>query len=222
MTSVEKRSTVRHEEECVSAKLEAQIGQRLRRIRRMRNLTQKELANKTVGKLDYTYIGKIERGAQLPSLKVLRKLSEALALPLAYFFQDEALTHLLPEELRRLSREGDRRALLLEVAKISRGDIPLLLEIIRVLDAHRRMKRGQGDAVPYRLEQKEVLRAADWAGRYRKRQAGTESAMLLEAIGALEQLVKKANRSRQPASQRAVQALQRACRELRRGVTSSS
>lgn len=206
----------------MSAKLEAQIGQRLRRIRRMRNLTQKELANKTVGKLDYTYIGKIERGAQLPSLKVLRKLSEALALPLAYFFQDEALTHLLPEELRRLSREGDRRALLLEVAKISRGDIPLLLEIIRVLDAHRRMKRGQLDAVPYRLEQKEVLRAADWAGRYRKRQAGTESAMLLEAIGALEALVKKANRSRQPASQRAVQALQRACRELRRGVTSSS
>ncbi|MBF8298132.1 MAG: transcriptional regulator, family [candidate division NC10 bacterium] len=206
----------------MSAKLEAQIGQRLRRIRRMRNLTQKELANKTVGKLDYTYIGKIERGVQLPSLKVLRKLSEALALPLAYFFQDEALTHLLPEELRRLSREGDRRALLLEVAKISRGDIPLLLEIIRVLDAHRRMKRGQWDAVPYRLEQKEVLRAADWAGRYRKRQAGTESAMLLEAIGALEQLVKKANRSRQPASQRAVQALQRACRELKRGVTSSS
>ena len=206
----------------MSAELKAQIGQRLRRIRRMRNLTQKELANKTVGKLDYTYIGKIERGAQLPSLKVLRKLSEALALPLAYFFQDEALTHLLPEELRRLSREGDRRALLLEVAKISRGDIPLLLEITRVLDAHRRMKRGQGDAVPYRLEQKEALRAADWAGRYRKRQAGTESAMLLEAIEALEQLVKKTNRSRQPTSQRAVQALQRACRELRRGVTSSS
>lgn len=205
----------------MSAELKAQIGRRLRRIRRMRNLTQKELANKIVGKLDYTYIGKIERGVQLPSLKVLQKLSEALSLPLAYFFQDEALTHLLPEELRRLSREGDRRALLLEVAKISRGDIPLLLEIIRVLDAHRRMKRGQWDAVPYRLEQKEVLRAADWAGRYRKRQAGTESAMLLEAIGALEQLVKKANRSRQPASQRAVQALQRACRELRRGVTSA-
>lgn len=206
----------------MSAELKAQIGQRLRRIRRMRNLTQKELANKTVGKLDYTYIGKIERGAQLPSLKVLQKLSEALSLPLAYFFQDEALTHLLPEELRRLSREGDRRALLLEVAKISRGDIPLLLEITRVLDAHRRIKRGQRDAVLYPLEQKEVSRAADWAGRYRKRQAGTESAMLLEAIGALEQLVKKANRSRQPASQRAVQALQRACRELRRGVTSSS
>jgi len=46
--------------------------------------------------------------------------------------------------------------------------------------------------------------------------------MLQEAIGTLEQLVKKTKRSRQPASQRAVQALQRACRELRRGVTSSS
>ena len=84
----------------MSAELGAEIGQRLRRIRRMRNLTQKELANKIVGKVDYTYIGKIERGEQLPSLKILRKLSEALAVPLAYFFQDEALSHLLPEELQ--------------------------------------------------------------------------------------------------------------------------
>ena len=206
----------------MSAELETQIGQRLRRIRRMRNLTQKELANKTVGRLDYTYIGKIERGAQLPSLKVLRKLSEALAIPLAYFFQDETLSHLLPEELRRLSREGERRALMLEVAKVSRGDIPLLSEIIRVLDTHRRMKRGQRDVGRYPLEQKQVSRAADWAGRYRTGLAGPETAKFLEVIGELEQLVKKAIRSRQPASQRAVQALQRACRELRRGVTSSS
>ncbi len=206
----------------MSVELRAQIGQRLRRIRRMRDLTQKELANKIVGKVDYTYIGKIERGEQLPSLKVLGKLSEAMAAPLAYFFQDEALSHLLPEELRRLSREGERTLLLREVAKISRADIPLLLEIIRVLDTHRRMKRGQQDAVLYPLEQKEARRAADWAGRYRTRRAGTERGLLLEAIRELEQLVKKTKNSRRPISQRALQALQHACRELRRGVTSRS
>ena len=206
----------------MSVELRAQIGQRLRRIRRMRDLTQKELANKIVGKVDYTYIGKIERGEQLPSLKVLGKLSEALAAPLAYFFQEEALSHLLPEELRRLSREEDTTLLLREVAKISRADIPLLLEIIRVLDTHRRMKRGQQDAVLYPLEQKEVRRAADRAGRYRTRRAGIERGLLLEAIGELEQVVKKTKNSRRPISQRALQVLQRACRELRRGVTSRS
>lgn len=206
----------------MSAELRAEIGQRLRRIRGMRNLTQKELANKIVGKVDYTYIGKIERGEQLPSLKVLRKLSEALAVPLAYFFQDEALSHLLPEELHRLGREEQRMALLRQVAKISRGDIPLLLEIIRVLDTHRRMKGGERDAPRYPVQQKEARRAAESAGQYRTRRGRPERQLLREAIEELEQLVKKVKNSRQPTSQRAVQALQRACRELRRGVTSPS
>jgi transcriptional regulator with XRE-family HTH domain len=222
LTSVEKRSTVRHEEECVSAELGAEIGQRLRRIRRMRDLTQKGLANKIVGKVDYTYIGKIERGEQLPSLKVLRKLSEALAVPLAYFFQDEALSHLLPEELRRLSREEQRMALLRQVAKVSRGDIALLSEIIRVLDTHRRMKGGERDALRYPVEQKEAPWAAESAGLYRTGRARPGRQLLRGAIEELERLVKTVRNSRQSTSQRAVQALQRACRELRRGVPSSS
>lgn len=205
----------------MSAELRDQIGQRLRRIRRMRNLTQKELANKIVGKIDYTYIGKIERGEQLPSLKVLGKLSDALAVPLAYFFQEETLSHILPEELRRLSRDKERAALLREVAKISRGDIPLLLEIIRVLDTHRRMKRTQRNAVLYPLEQKKVQQAAERAGLYQTRR-GLRGGLLQEAIEELERLVKKAKRSRPTASQMAVQALQRACRELRRGIISST
>lgn len=203
----------------MSTELRAEIGQRLRRIRRLRNLTQKALANKIVGKVDYTYIGKIERGEQLPSLKVLRRLSEALAVPLAYFFQDEALSHLLPEELRRLGREEQRMALLRQVAKVSRGDIPLLSEIIRVLDTHRRVKGGGQDAPRYPVEQKEARWAAESAGQYRTRRARPERQLLREAIEELERLVKKVKNSRQPTSQRAVQALQRACRELRRGVT---
>lgn len=187
----------------------------------MRNLTQKELANKIVGKMDYTYIGKIERGEQLPSLKVLGKLSDALAVPLAYFFQEETLSLILPEELRRLSRDKERGGLLREVAKISRGDIPLLLEIIRVLDTHRRMKGTHRNAVLYPLEQKEVQQAAERAGLYRTRR-GPRGGLLQEAIEELERLMKKAKRSRPATSQVAVQALQRACRELKRGVISST
>lgn len=150
----------------MSAELKIQIGRRLRRIRRMRDLTQKELANKIVGRVDYTYIGKIERGEQLPSLKVLGKLSDALTVPLAFFFQEEVLSHLLPEELRKLSGEAERTALLREVAKVSRGDIPLLVEIIRVLNAHRRIKGGKRGAIQYSVEQKELQRAAERVGQY--------------------------------------------------------
>lgn len=153
----------------MSAELKTQIGRRLRRIRRMRDLTQKELANKIVGRVDYTYIGKIERGEQLPSLKVLGKLSDALAVPLAYFFQEEVLSHLLPEELRKLSGEAERTALLREIAKIPRGDIPLLLEIIRVLNAHHRMTGDKREAIRYSVERKELQRAAERAGQYRRR-----------------------------------------------------
>jgi transcriptional regulator with XRE-family HTH domain len=188
----------------------------------MRDLTQKELANKIVGKVDYTYIGKIERGEQLPSLKVLGKLSDALAVPLAFFFQEEVLSHLLPEELRTLSGETERTALLREVAKISRSDIPLLLEIIRVLNVHRRMTRGKREVIQYAVERNTLQRAAERLGQYRTQQAGPPAEPIQEAIDVLEQLIKQAKRSRTVASQRAVQTLQQARQELRRDTIGSS
>ena len=113
-------------------------------------------------------------------------------------------------------------ALLRQVAKVSRGDIALLSEIIRVLDTHRRMKGGERGALRYPVEQKEAPWAAESAGLYRTRKARPERQLLRQAIEELERLVKKAKSSRQPTSQQAVQALQRACRELRRGVSSHS
>lgn len=188
----------------------------------MRDLTQKELANKIVGKVDYTYIGKIERGEQLPSLKVLGKLSGALAVPLAYFFQEEALSHLLPEELYRLKAEAERTALLREVAKISRGDIPLLLEIIRVLNVHRRMTGGKREAIQYSGERNKPQRAAERLGQYGLKRAGSPVGVLQEAIDVLERLIRQAKGSRSVASQRTVQALERASRKLKQGAISSS
>lgn len=207
----------------MSAELKSQIGRRLRRIRRMRNLTQKELANKIVGRVDYTYIGKIERGEQLPSLKVLEKLSDALAAPLVFFFQEEASSHLLPEELRTLSGEAERTALLREVAKISLRDIPLLLEIIRVLNVHRRMTGGnKARAIRYAVERNTRQRAAEQAGQYGTQGTGSPGEPYQETIDVLERLIKQAKRSRSATSHRAVLALERACRELRQGANGSA
>ena len=50
------------------ANLGYQIGKRLRELRQQKGLTQKALAGKIKGKIDQSYIGKIERGEQLPSI----------------------------------------------------------------------------------------------------------------------------------------------------------
>jgi len=65
------------------------VGQRLKKLRKSLDLTQKQFASRVPGKIDYTYIGKIERGEQYPSLKLLEKTGRAYDVPLSYFFQGE-------------------------------------------------------------------------------------------------------------------------------------
>jgi transcriptional regulator with XRE-family HTH domain len=66
--------------------LAREIGLTLQRLRHERGLTQKRLAQQVAGGINVTYIGKIERGDQLPSLKVLLRLSKALDVSISTFF----------------------------------------------------------------------------------------------------------------------------------------
>jgi transcriptional regulator with XRE-family HTH domain len=66
--------------------LAREIGLVLRRLRLGRGLTQQNLARRVAGGVDTTYIGKIERGDQLPSLKVLLRLSKTLGVTVSDFF----------------------------------------------------------------------------------------------------------------------------------------
>ena len=70
--------------------LAREIGLTLQRLRRESGWTQKRLAQQVAGGIDATYIGKIERGDQLPSLKVLVRLSEALDVSVSDFFYPPA------------------------------------------------------------------------------------------------------------------------------------
>jgi len=65
------------------------IGKRLRKLRKRLGLTQKQFASWIPGKVDHTYIGKIERGRQYPSLKLLEKIGRTYHVPLSYFFENE-------------------------------------------------------------------------------------------------------------------------------------
>lgn len=67
-------------------KLAGEIGLTLRRLRHTHGLTQKALARRVAGGIDATYIGKIERGDQLPSLKVLMRLGRTLGVTVSDFF----------------------------------------------------------------------------------------------------------------------------------------
>jgi transcriptional regulator with XRE-family HTH domain len=92
-------------------KLAGEIGLTLRRLRLARGLTQKGLAQRIAGGVDATYVGKIERGDQLPSLKVLVRLSRALGVTVSDFFyppprhvSDQALAALHLEPLLQALR----------------------------------------------------------------------------------------------------------------------
>src|ERR1051326_8352009 len=72
------------------------IGQRLKRLRLERGLSQRELAAPGVS---YAYISRIEAGTRQPSVKALRRLAAKLGVSPAYL---ETGSDLDPTEAREL------------------------------------------------------------------------------------------------------------------------
>ncbi len=112
------------------------LGKRIRRLRKRLGLTQKEFAGRVVGKVDYTYIGRMERGEQYPSLKMLEKIGKAFGVPLSYFFQDNSILNslnLLPGEIKDLLKDRKRQDLLRRSKELNAGDLDLVIQIINIL-----------------------------------------------------------------------------------------
>jgi len=111
--------------------LAQEIGRRLRTLRQWRGLTQRALSRR-VGPMDLSYVGKIERGEQLPSLKTLQRLATALGVRLGQFFEAASSAHPSP------AKGGDGAERLWKmILRLRPGDLPLLEELIRVLVRHR-------------------------------------------------------------------------------------
>src|SRR5438105_7544319 len=72
------------------------IGQRLKRLRLDRHMSQRELAAPGVS---YAYISRIEAGTRQPSVKALRRLAAKLGVTADYL---ETGSQLAPEEQREL------------------------------------------------------------------------------------------------------------------------
>ncbi len=65
------------------------LGQQVKKLRKSLKLTQKQFASRVPGKIDYTYIGKIEREQQYPSLKLVERTARAYGVPVLYFFLED-------------------------------------------------------------------------------------------------------------------------------------
>jgi transcriptional regulator with XRE-family HTH domain len=82
------------------------VGQRLKRLRLERGLSQRELAAPGVS---YAYISRIEAGTRQPSVKALRRLAEKLAVTTEYLEFGRQLAEADERELRLTEAELDLR-----------------------------------------------------------------------------------------------------------------
>jgi len=112
------------------------IGNRIRKLRKRLGLTQKEFAGWVPGKIDYTYIGKMERDQQYPSIKMLQKISKAFSVPLSYFFEDQGFLNsskLLPTDIEDLLKDTRKQDLLRGTQTLNPRDLDLVMQIINIL-----------------------------------------------------------------------------------------
>jgi transcriptional regulator with XRE-family HTH domain len=82
------------------------IGQRLRRLRLERKLSQRELSSPGVS---YAYISRIEAGARRPSVKALRQLARKLGVSVEYLETGSDLREVDERELRLADAELELR-----------------------------------------------------------------------------------------------------------------
>jgi len=68
-------------------KIEQQFGERVRRLRQTRRLSQEKLA--FISNMHRTYLGGIERGERNPSLKNIAAIAKTLGVTLSELFRFE-------------------------------------------------------------------------------------------------------------------------------------
>jgi len=105
------------------------IGSRIKEARHKLGLTQEDLGERA--RLHYSYIGQVERGNKVPSLKTLKKISTALNIRLELLLEDTPEKEISPQHL--LAQE-----LMATVKNSSPDDIKMFIRIIRQIQSRLR------------------------------------------------------------------------------------
>jgi transcriptional regulator with XRE-family HTH domain len=100
-----------------------ELGRRIRTLRLRLGLTQEQLAE--MSNLHHSYIGQVERGEKLPSLRTLKKLAEAMHTSVDFFLEEQAPYDPHLDDLRR--------ELLALLQGCSHQEMKLIVEIVRLL-----------------------------------------------------------------------------------------
>ena len=87
------------------------LGKRIRSLRKIRNLSQEQLAEKA--DISSKYLGEIERGRSNITIDIMEKLSTALEIDMVDFFESnhESNRVILKQEIHSLIREAKDKEL---------------------------------------------------------------------------------------------------------------
>ena len=83
-------------------RLKSQFGRRVRSLRKLRDLTQEQLAE--MAEMSPEYVGKIERGRSSPSFESIAQLAKALSVSPSILFDFSDLDERPPVEKDRCSK----------------------------------------------------------------------------------------------------------------------
>ena len=108
------------------------FSQRIKNLRRQRNLSQTELG-KIVG-LHYTHIGRYERGLSKPSTDTLKSLAEALGVTTDYLIEGKA-----NEVAKAKLEDKDLLQMFREVEKFPEDDKIVVKKILDALITKRKL-----------------------------------------------------------------------------------
>jgi len=113
------------------------IGRRVREARLKLGLTQERLAARA--NLHYSYIGQVERGNKVPSLKTLSKIAKALNLKVEDLIGEKT------KENSISSRDLLAQELLLLVRERPESELKLYISLINQIRKH--LEKLEGNAV---------------------------------------------------------------------------
>lgn len=85
----------------------ALVAWNLRKLRVKRDVSQERLALEAA--VDRSYVGSLERGEENPTVDILDRLAEALAVPVKRLFEEPAPGESPPKPLRRGRHTSRRR-----------------------------------------------------------------------------------------------------------------
>ena len=107
-------------------KLKDRVALRIKTVRKLRGLTQEQLAEK-IDRTVYA-VSQLERGRSLPSFETLERLSEALSVPIRDFFdEDGADEDINPRRVRLMTVLVDNARALTD------DDLETTVEVVRAM-----------------------------------------------------------------------------------------